>query len=197
MSAPVDELLEELPAEPPSPEELPVEEPAMEDEPGEVRIRKGPETPEPPATGIPPQETVPSAPPPAAPSLAPFPDSGTEYYECEPEEELSSSIKSKLKRFLPTSNPGPVAMTVPDYSNPREPLMSYTRMFDGTDSDLQASLRDYVELNVDRRSGGWEAYLQRSDDFIRFTAHRMIVEMLILHGGEGKRRIIFTHRKFN
>lgn len=77
-----------------------------------------------------------------------------------------------------------------------EPLMSYSRIFDGVDADLTAELRDYVELSGDLRSGGWEAYLQRSDDFIRFACHQMIVEMLTLHGGEGKRRVVFKWRKY-
>lgn len=76
-----------------------------------------------------------------------------------------------------------------------EPVMSYTRMFDGTDERLVARLRDYVELSGDRRSGGWEGYMHRSEDFIRFTAHLMIEEMLTLHGGEGHRRYVFKLRK--
>lgn len=77
-----------------------------------------------------------------------------------------------------------------------EPLMGYSRFFDGADGDLVAELRDYVELNGDLRSGGWEAYLQRSDDFIRFVCHRMIEEMLTLHGGEARRRIVLKFRKY-
>ena len=73
--------------------------------------------------------------------------------------------------------------------------MAYTRLFDGADADLTALLRDYVALSGDLRSGGWEAYLHRSEDFIRFTAHRMILEMLTLHGGESKRRYVWLlHR---
>jgi len=79
--------------------------------------------------------------------------------------------------------------------DPLQPLMSYTRLFDGADADLLARLRDYVELSGDRRSGGWEAYLHRSEDFIRFTTHVMIVEMLTLHGGETRRRFVFKLRK--
>lgn len=86
-----------------------------------------------------------------------------------------------------------IPVLMPQTSLP--PMMSYTRMFDGADADLVAALRDYVELSGDRRSGGWEGYLHRSEDFIRFTAHRMIVEMLMLHGGEGRRRIVLKHRK--
>jgi hypothetical protein len=79
--------------------------------------------------------------------------------------------------------------------DPTKPFMSYTRLFDGTDADLLATLRDYLELSGDQRSGGWEGYLHRSEDFMRFTAHLMIVEMLTLHGGEAKRRIVFKLRK--
>ena len=77
-----------------------------------------------------------------------------------------------------------------------EPVMSYTRIFDGSDAKLVANLRDFVELSGDQRSGGWEGYLQRSDDFIRFCSHRMIVEMLQLHGGETYRRVVFAKRRF-
>jgi hypothetical protein len=80
--------------------------------------------------------------------------------------------------------------------DPRLPLMSYTRIFDGADADLVAALRDYVELGGDLRSGGWEEYLHRSEDFIRFASYRMILEMLSLHGGEGKHRLILKFRKY-
>jgi hypothetical protein len=97
----------------------------------------------------------------------------------------------------PQPNPFNVPQPIqPWQSNPRLPLMSYTRIFDGADGDLCAALRDYVELNGDLRSGGWEAYLHRSDDFIRFTSYRMILEMLSLHGGEGKHRMILKFRKY-
>ncbi len=76
-----------------------------------------------------------------------------------------------------------------------EPIMSYSRIFDGADANVVAVLRDYVELSGDRRSGGWEAYLHRSEDFIRFASHRMIVEMLTLHGGEAQRRYVWKFRK--
>jgi hypothetical protein len=76
-----------------------------------------------------------------------------------------------------------------------KPIMSYTRMFDGSDAGLSAALRDYVEIGGDLRSGSWQAYLYRSEDFIRFTAHLMIDEMLSLHGGQGKRRVVFKLRK--
>ena len=80
-------------------------------------------------------------------------------------------------------------------SDPSQALMSYTRLFDGADPQLVVVLRDYVELRGDLRSGGWEGYLYRSDDFIRFASHMMIVEMLSLHGGATKTEIVLKLRK--
>lgn len=96
----------------------------------------------------------------------------------------------------PTVLPQPLVAPLPGPPfDPHQPLMSYTRMFDGADPKLTARLRDYIELHGDLRSGGWEAYLQRSEDFIRFTAHVMVVEMLQLHGGEAKRRVVLKWRR--
>ncbi len=39
-------------------------------------------------------------------------------------------------------------------TDPGSPLMSYSRIFDATDADLMATLRDYVELSGDLRGGG-------------------------------------------
>jgi hypothetical protein len=97
----------------------------------------------------------------------------------------------------PQPNPYNVPQPIQSWQlDPRLPLMSYTRVFDGADGDLVAALRDYVELNGDLRSGGWEEYLHRSEDFIRFCSYRVILEMLSLHGGEGKHRVIFKFRKY-
>ncbi len=96
-----------------------------------------------------------------------------------------------------TTSPGlpPDVMGATTY-DPRQPFMSYTRLFDGADPQLTARLRDYVELSGDLRSGGWQGYLSRSDDFLKFTAHLMVVEMLQLHGGEAKRRIVVKARRY-
>ncbi|MGE3314142.1 MAG: hypothetical protein AB7O26_03425 [Planctomycetaceae bacterium] len=103
----------------------------------------------------------------------------------------------KLAPLPPQPNPYNVVQPVQPWQlDPRQPFMSYTRMFDGADADLAASLRDYVELSGDVRSGGWEAYMHRSDDFIKFTSYLMIQEMLSLHGGQGRHRLVFKPRKF-
>ena len=71
--------------------------------------------------------------------------------------------------------------------------MSYTRYFDGADRRLIQALRGYYVLRGDMRSGGWEAYLHRSDDFLRFTAHILVVEMLARHGAQLKTEKIFLY----
>ncbi len=83
-----------------------------------------------------------------------------------------------------------------EYSLEPEPIMSYTRIFDSSDPDLTAVMRDYVELNGQLREGGFKGWTQRSDDFIRFCMHRVILEMFQLHGGEARRRYIISSRRF-
>jgi hypothetical protein len=138
---------------------------------------------------------------PEQPALKPVPLSPTPV-DPEPDQTPGATAKGPIRDpALAPCPPQPNPFNVPQpiqpwQSNPRLPLMSYTRIFDGADGDLVAALRDYVELNGDLRSGGWEGYLHRSDDFIRFTSYRMILEMLSLHGGEGKHRMILKFRKY-
>ncbi len=80
--------------------------------------------------------------------------------------------------------------------NPREPLMADVRMFDSTDARLVSRLADYLELSGETRSGDLEAYMKRSDFFRKFTAHVMISEMLMLHGGESRRRFLLKQRRY-
>jgi hypothetical protein len=102
-----------------------------------------------------------------------------------------------LAPLPPQPNPFNVPQPIQPWQlDPKLPLMSYTRVFDGADGELVAALRDYVELNGDLRSGGWEEYLHRSEDYIRFCSYRVILEMLSLHGGEGKHRLILKFRKY-
>lgn len=98
-------------------------------------------------------------------------------------------------QYGPVADDASAGIAVPGSWDPQQPVMSYTRLFDGSDAELTALLRDYVVLSGDLRSGGWEAYLHRTEDFIRFTSHRMIVEMLTLHGGESRRRYVWMMRR--
>ncbi len=100
---------------------------------------------------------------------------------------------------VPTPLGGPTLPGGPrplEYSVEPQPVMSYTRIFDSSDPDMVAMMRDYVELNGELRSGGVKGWTQRSDDYIRFCMHRMILEMFQLHGGESKRRFFVTTRRY-
>lgn len=117
---------------------------------------------------------------------------------------ITSPQSAPLEELPALPPPPPISSAKPVFQSqignaqfdPRLPLMSYTRMFDGADPQLTARLRDYVELSGDLRSGGWQGYLSRSEDYIRFTSHLMVVEMLQLHGGEAKRRVVVKMRRY-
>jgi hypothetical protein len=89
----------------------------------------------------------------------------------------------------------PVAIA-PSQFEATEPLMAYVRLFDATDQRLIDRLSDYLELTGQLRSGDLEAHMKRSEFFRKFTAHVMISEMLLLHGGEARRRLVLKPRKY-
>jgi hypothetical protein len=72
-----------------------------------------------------------------------------------------------------------------------EPIISHMRSFNGHDEDLTEQLEDYFYYRDDARFGGWQAYLQRSEDFIRFCCYQHLAETLISRGGQDKSRLIF------
>jgi hypothetical protein len=67
----------------------------------------------------------------------------------------------------------------------------HTRIYKGTDSDVTEALKGYVYFRDDARFGGWESYLQRSDDFVRFCCHMHICEMLSARGGSRKTQVLW------
>lgn len=71
------------------------------------------------------------------------------------------------------------------------PVLKHTRVYNGTDADFTQALESYVYFRSDKRFGGWESYLQRSDDFIRFCCHVHISEMLSARGGSRKTRVVW------
>jgi len=71
------------------------------------------------------------------------------------------------------------------------PVLKHTRIYRGTDPDVTEALKGYVYFRDDARFGGWESYLQRSDDFIRFCCHMHISEMLAARGGSRKTRVVW------
>lgn len=71
-----------------------------------------------------------------------------------------------------------------------EPVISYMKAYNGSDEDFTESLEEYFYFRDDARFGGWQAYLQRSEDFIRFCCHRHVVETLAARGGQLESRLI-------
>jgi hypothetical protein len=71
------------------------------------------------------------------------------------------------------------------------PVMTHTRIYHGTDSEFTEALASYYHFRDDARFGGWQNYLQRSDDFIRFCCHMHIAEMLSARGGAGETRVVW------
>jgi hypothetical protein len=99
---------------------------------------------------------------------------------------------------LPPDWPDPRGFVPPPPSphrpHPRpqcEPVMSHTRLYHGQDDDFTRRLANYYYFRDDARFGGWQGYLQRSDDFIRFCCHLHITEMLTARGGAGETRVVW------
>lgn len=69
--------------------------------------------------------------------------------------------------------------------------MSHTRVYHGNDAQLTRRLEAYVYALDDARHGGWQGYLVRSHDFVRFCCHLHITEMLAARGGAGKSRVVW------
>ncbi len=79
----------------------------------------------------------------------------------------------------------------PEFQPQHEPIISYMRSFNGHDEDLTQQLEEYFYFRDDARFGGWQAYLQRSEDFIRFCCYQHLSETLVSRGGQDKSRLIF------
>jgi hypothetical protein len=88
-------------------------------------------------------------------------------------------------RFVPAAPTSERPACVP-YNGP---VMTHTRLYLGNDSDFAEALATYYHFRTDARFGGWETYLQRSDDFIRFCCHLHIHEMLSARGGADETRV--------
>jgi hypothetical protein len=69
--------------------------------------------------------------------------------------------------------------------------MTHTRIFRGNDAEMTEALASYYHFRDEARFGGWQSFLQRSDDFIRFCCHLHISEMLAARGGAGETRVVW------
>jgi hypothetical protein len=102
-----------------------------------------------------------------------------------------------IESMLPADWPEPTDL-IPDPPSPvrpiakinHEPVLSHTKLYCGDDSYFTNRLADHVETGDDARPGGWQGYLKRSDDFIRFCCHLHVTEMLESRGGRDQSDLI-------
>ncbi len=71
------------------------------------------------------------------------------------------------------------------------PVLKHMQTYNGHDVEFTEALASYYFFRDDARFGGWQSYLQRSDDFIRFCCHMHIWEMLGARGGAGETRVVW------
>lgn len=88
--------------------------------------------------------------------------------------------------FVPAS---PSCERPPPYPQ-TSPIIQHTRLYDGRDGDFAERLARYFRWQDDARFGGWQGYLQRPDDFIRFCCHLHVTETLTARGGAGKSQVV-------
>ena len=91
------------------------------------------------------------------------------------------------RAFIPPSPCDPPNACIPT----NDPVMKHTRIYNGNDGEFTTALANYVFFQDDARRGGWQAYLQRSDDFIRFCCRLHLHEMLSARGGAGETRVVW------
>ncbi len=72
-----------------------------------------------------------------------------------------------------------------------EPIITHTRLYDGNDDEFTQQVAEYFYFRDDARFGGWQAYLQRSEDFIRVCCYLHVTETLAARGGAGKSRVVW------
>ncbi len=87
--------------------------------------------------------------------------------------------------------PPPPGLMPPPPRPQADAVLSHTRLYQGNDAEFTKRLATYVYFRDDARFGDWQAYLQRSDDFIRFCCHLHVTEMLTARGGAGKTRVVW------
>ena len=71
------------------------------------------------------------------------------------------------------------------------PVLTHTRSFNGHDVEFTKALENYFAFRDKARFGGWQGYLQRSDDFLRFCCHLHLTEMLTARGGAADSQVVW------
>lgn len=170
-------------------------------------------TQEPPYRAAAPAAPVPSAPTPAGPEPpVPAPPAllpPAEGVAARDSKVRPASASQPLATAAPIATAGPAPGLPPDWPDPRgftapppvaerpvgiesiDPVLRHSNTYNGHDADVTEALSTYVYFRDDARSGGWQSYLQRSDDFIRFCCHLHLAELLTARGGAGETRVVW------
>ena len=124
------------------------------------------------------------------------PDGPVVSHQTRPPEHAPPGLRSPPVAGLPADWKEKQAQNCPDSASASclptsKPVMQHTRTYVGNDAQVIEALRTYYYFADDARLGGWEGYLQRSDDFIRFCCHMNIWEMLSARGGAGPARVVW------
>jgi hypothetical protein len=87
--------------------------------------------------------------------------------------------------------PPPPAARPPTCWPSDAPVMRHTQAYNGHDPEFTEALATYYYFQDDARFGGWQSYLERSEDFIRFCCRMHLWEMLSARGGAGETRVVW------
>ena len=87
--------------------------------------------------------------------------------------------------------PSPPSPERPPLRPQHEPIITHTRIYHGEDAEFTQRLSTYYYFRDDARFGGWQAYLQRPGDFMRFCCHMHLTETLAARGGAGESRVVW------
>ncbi len=73
-----------------------------------------------------------------------------------------------------------------------EPFLKHTRVYNAGDTQLVKLLQDYAKFRDDARLGGWQSYLTKSEEFLRFCCRVHIWEMLTARGGADESELVWS-----
>ena len=145
-------------------------------------------------------------PPLPAKAIKPLPEARATAHTQPTEPETPAGAAALAKSFpsdsqqglLPTDWPDPRGFVPPAPCPARpeslpqaEPIISHTRIYHGDDNQFTQRLASYFYFRDDARFGGWQAHLQRPDDFVRFCCHLHVTETLTARGGAGPARVVW------
>ncbi len=91
--------------------------------------------------------------------------------------------------------PPPPRTKPPSCKSTSAPVLRHSHAYNGHDLKFTEALASYWYFRDDARFGGWQSYLERSDDFIQFCCHMHIWEMLSARGGAGETRVVWRWPK--